>query len=147
MRVLVAVGLALAAISVAACGQTQSTVAQGGPSQTSGATISRAQSTQTPTPTATATSAPAPAPAQDLTDFRLYTHCGIYETRIGDDFYVATRPLDDGNGNPPRVWGNPFQAGEMRVYPNGTATFTAGSLQAEFAKRPNATDWIRKGCD
>ena len=33
--------------------------------------------------------------------------------------------------------------GSMHVRPDGTATFTAGSLRADFALRRGATDWLR----
>jgi hypothetical protein len=35
---------------------------------------------------------------------------------VGEDrgvFWRATRPLSDGNGNPPPGWGNPFQEGRL----------------------------------
>lgn len=45
------------------------------------------------------------------TPYSLYTHCGVYEARIGDTYYLADDPLDDRQGNPPPGWGNPFQEG------------------------------------
>ena len=74
--------------------------------------------------------------------FDLYTHCGVREAKIGSDFYAASPVLDDGNGNPPTGWGNPWQIGTMTVYGNGTAHFSApGGLEADFHLRPGATDW------
>lgn len=74
--------------------------------------------------------------------FDLYTHCGIREAKIGSDFYAASAVLDDGNGNPPTGWGNPYQVGSMTVYADGTAHFSApGGLEADFHLRPGATTW------
>jgi hypothetical protein len=39
--------------------------------------------------------------------YRLYTHCGIDEARIGNRYFEAVHPLSNGHGNPPR-------AGEIR---------------------------------
>jgi hypothetical protein len=78
-----------------------------------------------------------------LADFDLYTHCGVRETRIGTGYYLADRVLDDGQGNPPPEWGNPFQRGTMTVHPDGTAIFTAGRLHARFVLRRGATTWLQ----
>ena len=96
-------------------------------------------------------SATGPAASQDpsasansrvIQAFDLYTHCGIREAKIGSDFYAASTVLDDGNGNPPMGWGNPYQVGTMTVYANGTAHFSApGGLEADFHLRPGATTW------
>jgi ABC-type uncharacterized transport system auxiliary subunit len=40
--------------------------------------------------------------------FALFTHCGIYEAQVRDSFFVADQPLDDGHGNPPAGWANPY---------------------------------------
>jgi len=77
-----------------------------------------------------------------ITNFDLYTHCGVREARIGNDFYYASPVLDDGNGNPPSGWGNPYQMGTMTVLGNGTAHFSAPrGLEADFQLRPGATSW------
>jgi hypothetical protein len=62
--------------------------------------------------------------------YRLYTHCGIEWARINGTFWRATRPLSDGNGNPPPGWGNPFQQGTLTFMSRTTATFSspAGSV-------------------
>jgi hypothetical protein len=84
----------------------------------------------------------ASASSRVIQAFDLYTHCGIREAKIGNDFYAASPVLDDGNGNPPAGWGNPGQIGTMTVYSNGTAHFTApGGLEADFLVRPGATTW------
>jgi hypothetical protein len=74
--------------------------------------------------------------------FDLYTHCGVREVRIGSDFYYASPVLDDGNGNPPSGWDNPYQMGTMTVFGDGNAHFSApGGLEADFQLRPGATTW------
>lgn len=47
--------------------------------------------------------------------FSLFTHCGIYEAQVHGSFFVADQRLDDGHGNPPSGWGNPYQPGTMAV--------------------------------
>lgn len=87
-------------------------------------------------------SASASPASRVIQSFDLYTHCGIREAKIGSDFYAASSVLDDGNGNPPTGWGNPYQVGTMTVYVNGTAHFSApGGLEADFHLRPGATTW------
>jgi len=55
--------------------------------------------------------------------YRLYTHCGIDEARIGNRYFQAVHPLSDGNGNPPAGWGNPFQQGWMTLLSSSGALF------------------------
>lgn len=76
--------------------------------------------------------------------YDLYTHCGIREARIGNDYYVASPILDDGQGNPPAGWGNPSASGTMTINPDNTADFrdTAGH-RAHFVLRPGATTWLQ----
>lgn len=78
-----------------------------------------------------------------IEEYDLYVHCGVREARIGSDYYAADPVLDDGNGNPPRGWGNPSQVGTMTVHPEGTAVFTAGRLRAHFVLRQGAKDWLK----
>jgi hypothetical protein len=66
---------------------------------------------------ATAIAAGSPQP------YRLYTHCGIDEARIGHRYFEAVRPLTDGAGNPPPGWGNPYQPGTMTLLSPVTAVF------------------------
>lgn len=48
--------------------------------------------------------------------FDLMTHCGINELRSnGRYFQRVGGVLDDGSGNPPSGWGNPFQHGTLSV--------------------------------
>jgi hypothetical protein len=74
--------------------------------------------------------------------YRLYTHCGIDEARIGDGFFEAVHPLSDGNGNPPAGWGNPYQLGSMTLVSPTQAVFrdNAGH-EVVFRLRQGATSF------
>ena len=84
--------------------------------------------------TSSATAGGSPQP------YRLYTHCGISEARIGNRYFAAVHPLSDGQGNPPPGWGNPYQAGTMTLLSSTTAIFLdhAGH-RVQFHLRPGAT--------
>jgi hypothetical protein len=69
---------------------------------------------------------------------RLYTHCGIVWARIDGTFWRATPARSDGNGNPPRGWGNPYQNGRLRVINRTTAVFRSRAGVVRF-KRTAAT--------
>jgi len=69
-----------------------------------------------PSPTATTA-------AGSAQSYRLYTHCGIDEARIGNRYFQAAHPLSDGQGNPPPGWGNPYQLGTMTLLSPATAVF------------------------
>ena len=56
--------------------------------------------------------------------YRLYTHCGIDEARIGSRYFEAVHPLSDGNSNPPPGWGNPYQQGTMTLLSPTEALFS-----------------------
>jgi hypothetical protein len=72
--------------------------------------------------------------------YRLYTHCGIAEARIGNRYFEAVHPLTDGQGNPPPGWGNPFQQGTMTQLSPSVAVFRdAAGHQVQFRLRPRAT--------
>ncbi|WP_423181218.1 hypothetical protein [Arthrobacter sp. NyZ413] len=47
--------------------------------------------------------------------YSLLTHCGISEARVGQTYFFADKPLDDGNGNTPSGWGNTYQEVTMTV--------------------------------
>lgn len=69
--------------------------------------------------------------------YALYTHCGIEWARIDGVFWQATRPLSDGNGNPPLGWGNPYQQGRLTLTSRTTAEFSspAGSVTFKRTER------------
>jgi hypothetical protein len=68
--------------------------------------------------------ADAPSVGPSAVAYALYTHCGIADARIDGHWYLASRPLSDGAGNPPSGWGNPYQRGSMRLLSGGRAEFT-----------------------
>lgn len=86
---------------------------------------------------------PAGVSTSTASPFALYTHCGVYEARVDDTFYLAAEPLDDGHGNPPPGWGNPYQSGTITV-DGTTAIFRdeAGHT-VTFHERPAATSFLR----
>jgi hypothetical protein len=79
--------------------------------------------------------------------YRLYTHCGIDEARIGNRYFEAVHPLSDGQGNPPAGWGNPYQQGTMTLLSPSKAVFRddAGH-HVQFRLRLGATSFKRL-CD
>ena len=81
-----------------------------------------------------ATSGPTTVP------FDLYTHCGIHELTYDGRWYERREGiLDDGSGNPPPGWDNPFQAGVLTVE-GASAVFTDDAGHHEsFAVRTGAT--------
>jgi hypothetical protein len=80
------------------------------------------------------------AAARPARPYRLLTHCGIDEARIGSRYFEAVHPLSDGHGNPPAGWGNPFQQGTMTLLSPTEALFRdhAGH-HVRFRLRPGAT--------
>ena len=62
---------------------------------------------------------------------------------IDGHYYLASPLLNDGNGNPPKGWDNPYDGGMITVNPDTTADFrdTAGH-HAHFVVRPGATTWL-----
>lgn len=84
-----------------------------------------------PTPNAT--------PSPKALAFRLYTHCGIDEARIGSSYYEAVHPMVE-SGNPPMGWGDPYQQGTMTLSPPNEAIFTDQTgHRVVFRLRPHAT--------
>jgi hypothetical protein len=89
-----------------------------------------------------------PAPSSGLATgevpYSLYTHCGIREARIGETYYLADTPLDDGTGNPPAGWGNPYQPGTVTIPSPSVAIFRddLGHI-VRFHERPGATDFLQ----
>lgn len=76
--------------------------------------------------------------------YDLLTHCGVREALIDNNYYLAAPVLDDGDGNPPTGWGNPYDSGTMKINAEKTADFrdTAGH-RAHFVLRPGATTWLQ----
>ncbi|MDQ0028774.1 hypothetical protein [Arthrobacter bambusae] len=87
----------------------------------------------------TGASPEAPTPNASGMPIMLYTHCGIEELRVDDTFFIAETPLNDGQGNPPPGWGNPYQAGTVTVS-GPLAVFRDDSGHVvTFRARPGAT--------
>ena len=80
---------------------------------------------------ATATG-PAATGAHRGTPYTLLTHCGIEWAKIDGTFWRATRPLSDGNGNPPPGWGNPSQQGTLTFTNPTTAEFDSPAGKVTF---------------
>jgi hypothetical protein len=82
-------------------------------------------------------------PTSDGSPYSLYTHCGIREARIGGTYFVADQPLDDGQGNPPPGWGNPYQSGTVSTPSPLVAVFrdSVGHI-VRFHARPGATSFL-----
>jgi hypothetical protein len=83
--------------------------------------------------------ASAPVSIGSSEPFQIYTHCGVtYADFDGKSFY-ADPILDDGSGNPPNGWGNPFDNGTMTLKDQNTAQFMDGSGNcAWFSTQPRA---------
>src|SRR5665647_3086221 len=68
--------------------------------------------------------------------FSLYTHCGIHELALGGRWYERVGDaLDDGHGNPPQGWDNPYQAGTL------TSVVPEQHCRAGAGKRPSLV-WV-----
>jgi hypothetical protein len=66
--------------------------------------------------------------------YTLLTHCGIEWAKIDGTFWRATRPLSDGNGNPPSGWGNPTQKGKLSFTNRTTAEFDSPAGKVTFKR-------------
>jgi len=75
--------------------------------------------------------------------FDLFTHCGIDEARVQDKFFAAEQPLDDGHGNPPTGWGNPYQSGTITVEGQSAVFHDDNGHTVTFRERPRATSFLR----
>jgi len=83
-----------------------------------------------------------PIPAASGLPSRLYTHCGIKELRVEDTFFIAETPLDDGQGNPPPGWGNPYQDGAVTVSGSRAVFRDDNGHIVTFLARPGATGFL-----
>lgn len=89
------------------------------------------------------TSTEALAPIASGTPVMLYTHCGIEELRVDDTFFLAETPLDDGEGNPPPGWGNPYQAGTVTVSGSQAVFRDDNGHIVTFRARPGAIGFLK----
>jgi hypothetical protein len=76
-------------------------------------------------------------PAPKSVAYRLYTHCGILYADLYGTRYYADPPVSDGNSNPTRGWGNPYDEGTLTEVDANTVVFTdpAGN-RATFRTHP-----------
>ncbi|WP_230854658.1 hypothetical protein [Arthrobacter terrae] len=77
------------------------------------------------------------------TAINLYTHCGIYEVRVQDTYFVADKPRDDGLGNPPLGWGNPYQAGSITVAGSEAVFRDENGHTVTFHAKAGATAFLK----
>jgi hypothetical protein len=89
---------------------------------------------------------PAPATSTSATvavageSFSLYTHCGIRELTFGGRWYERVGgALDDGHGNPPQGWANPYQPGTLTSTGSTVAFRDRAGHHEVFQLRPGAT--------
>jgi hypothetical protein len=76
----------------------------------------------------------------------LYTHCGIEWTVFDGRLWLTEPPqYDEGVRGAPAGWGDPNQAGIMRLLEEQRAEFRAGSLVATFVPAPPGYE--RDACD
>lgn len=87
-------------------------------------------------------SSESPAPTASGLPTMLYTHCGIKELQVDDTFFIAETPLDDGQGNPPPGWGNPYQAGTVTVSGSKAVFRDDNGHIITFLARPGATGFL-----
>ena len=71
--------------------------------------------------------------------YQLDTHCGIRYADFNGKRFYADPPLDDGNGNPPRGWGNPSDDGLLILRDSDTAVFIdLSGNRADFSTHPRS---------
>jgi hypothetical protein len=88
----------------------------------------------------TVTADPPRADPTPQVSFSLYTHCGIDELQYHGKFYERVGgALDDGNGNPPPGWDNPYQPGMLSEVGDVLVFTDSRGHREQFALRPGAT--------
>lgn len=67
-------------------------------------------------------------------DYQLYTHCGVEWGRV-DGVWWRTQPLGIGTAAPPPGWGDPYDAGQLRLVDGATAVYSGGpGVDIEFER-------------
>jgi hypothetical protein len=86
--------------------------------------------------TAYADSAPS---VGEAVDYFVYTHCGVESIKIDGRWWHAVEPLygDDGPGDSPDGWGDPYQEGELTQHSEDRITFEANHAEGEFVPAPD----------
>jgi hypothetical protein len=67
---------------------------------------------------------PTPAEIGVAYPFDLYTHCGVLGADVAGTWFAADPPLEEGAGNPPPDWDNPYQRGRLTLVTATEAVFT-----------------------
>lgn len=104
------------------------------------ATAGCGASADTPSDTeATAYSEVAPE-VGDSVEFYLYTHCGVESLRLGGRWWHAVEPLygNNGPGDSPEGWGDPYEKGRLVLESEERVTFEAEGTKVAFV--PAADD-------
>ncbi|GAA5189497.1 hypothetical protein GCM10023346_04200 [Arthrobacter gyeryongensis] len=60
-----------------------------------------------------------------------------------DTFFLADQPLNDGHGNPPAGWGNPYQSGTITVAGSQAVFHDDSGHTVTFHERPGATSFLQ----
>jgi len=82
---------------------------------------------------------PNATPDSHTEPFDLYTHCGIWFVQYdGKWFERVGGLLDDGNGNPPDGWGNPYHTGTLMVQGDEAIFTDTGGRHEVFHYYPDA---------
>lgn len=85
--------------------------------------------------TAYAESAP---PVGEPVDYFMYTHCGVESLSVDGRWWHAVEPLygENGPGDSPDGWGDPYQEGELTLNSEDSITFEAKGKGVEFVPAP-----------
>jgi hypothetical protein len=62
---------------------------------------------------------------------------------VEDTYFVTDAVLDDGQGNPPAGWGNPYQAGTILVMGTEATFRDDAGHSVTFHSRPGATGFLK----
>lgn len=77
-------------------------------------------------------------PVGEPVGFFIYTHCGIERLRLDGREWLAVEPLygENGPGDSPDGWGDPYQEGELTFHSEDSITFEAKGEDIEFVPAP-----------
>jgi hypothetical protein len=82
--------------------------------------------------------ADAAPPVGEAVDYFVYTHCGVESLKIDGRWWHAVEPLygENGPGDSPDGWGDPYQEGELTLNSEDSITFEAKGNEVEFVPAP-----------
>jgi hypothetical protein len=77
-------------------------------------------------------------PLGEAVNYWVYTHCGVESLRVDRRWWHAVEPLygDNGPGDSPDGWGDPYQEGELTLNSEDSITFEAKGEEVEFVPAP-----------